>query len=124
MFSPDGRWVAYSSAESGAQEVYITTYPQPSGKVQVSAGGGQYPRWRHDGRELFFLNLTGQLIAAPITLKGGGLDVGELEPLLDKVPVARGISYDVAADGQRFLVVDDGEFGREPLTLIQNWTVC
>src|SRR6266550_7978847 len=55
-FSPDGHWVAYVSSDSGKDEVYVAPFPGPGGRVQVSSGGGSQPRWRRDGRELFYLS--------------------------------------------------------------------
>src|SRR4029453_7816441 len=85
-FSPDGRWVAYESNESGRNEIYIRPFvpPTPTGKApvpaevrwQVSTAGGIYPRWRPDGKELYYLNPAGAMMAAPITITGATLEPG------------------------------------------------
>src|SRR5207247_1060925 len=68
QFSPDGKWVAYESNESGRFEIYVQPFPGPGGKFQVSTNGGAQPRWRLDGKELFYIGLDAALIAAPIRL--------------------------------------------------------
>jgi Tol biopolymer transport system component len=120
-FSPDGRWVAYQSDESGRPEVYVTGFPHREGKFQISGMGGQFPLWRRDGRALFFVSLTGELLSATVIPHGNALEIGSTEKLAVGIPIGRGISYDVTADGQRFLVVDDGAVLKEPLTLLQGW---
>jgi Tol biopolymer transport system component len=130
QFSPDGRWVAYVSNESGRFEVYATPFPPGAGgKRQISNAGGSLPRWRQDGKEIFFSALDGRLMAAEITLKGGALEIGEIHALFlipssVNAPFGPARSYDVTADGQRFLIpVAANEKSAEPLTLIQNWAV-
>jgi eukaryotic-like serine/threonine-protein kinase len=120
-FSPDGNWVAYQSAESGLAQIYVTPYPGSGGKRQISIAGGLSPRWRRDGKELFYVTQEGQLMAAQITARNGTLEVGTVQKLFEGVPTSRGILYDVSADGQKFLVADDG-VNTQPLTLLQNWT--
>ncbi|MEO5924074.1 MAG: protein kinase [Bryobacteraceae bacterium] len=122
-FSPDGNWVAYQSDESGQFQIYVTPYPGPGGKRQISLAGGISPRWRRDGKELFYVTQDGQLMAAPISARNGTLEVGSVQKLFDGVPTSRGILYDVTADGQKFLVADDG-VNTQPLTLLQNWTAA
>jgi Tol biopolymer transport system component len=68
QFSPDGKWVAYSSNETGTWEVYVSPFPSPNSKWQVSRAGGEEPRWRRDGKELFYLSADGKLIAMPVCL--------------------------------------------------------
>src|SRR5205807_8742277 len=67
QFSPDGKWVAYASNETGKWEIYVTSFPEPRGKWQVSVGGGEQPRWRGDGRELFYLSSDSKMMAVPVT---------------------------------------------------------
>jgi Tol biopolymer transport system component len=74
QFSPDGKWVAYASNETGKWEIYVTSFPEPQGKWQVSIGGGEQPRWRGDGRELFYLSSDDKMMAAPVTT-GANFDV-------------------------------------------------
>ena len=111
--SPTGRWIAYSSNESGGIEVYVRSFPTPGGKYQISKDGGTYPSWRRDGKELFFSSLDGQLTAVPVAGETA-LDVGTAVPLfrapLLPADIAFRQQYDVTRDGQRFLlnlVTDD-----------------
>jgi Tol biopolymer transport system component len=123
--SPDGRWLAYSSNESGRIEVYVQSFPKPAGKWQISTDGGAQPRWRGDGKELYYLSST-RVMAVPITA-AAGLEVGSATPLFDATfstnPLRFGATeYDVAADGQRFIVSAFTEARNTPLTIVVNWT--
>ena len=80
QFSPDGKWIAYQSNESGRFEVYVQPFPGPGGKTQVSTGGGAQPRWQRDGRELFYIALDGQLHAAPMRFAPNGTNVRPARP--------------------------------------------
>jgi len=76
QFSPDGKWVAYASNETGKWEIYVTSFPDARGKWQVSTGGGgEQPRWRGDGKELVYLSSDGKVMAAPVTA-GANFDAG------------------------------------------------
>jgi Tol biopolymer transport system component len=122
QFSPDGHWVAYSSIDSRRPEIYIAPFPGPGGKVQVSTTGGVAPRWSHDGKELFYLSTGGQMMAAEMSIQGGGITAGRVQALFDGLPTAYG-GFDVSLDGQRFLVAMPPEQAAPgPLTLVQNWT--
>jgi hypothetical protein len=122
QFSPDGKWVAYESDESGRFEIYATPFPVPGGKRQVSTGGGRYPRWRSDGKEIFYTTESGRLTAAEVTEKGDTLAVGAITPLFGALQMGTGYRYDVSADGQRFLaIVPPEQPNSAPLTLVQNW---
>jgi eukaryotic-like serine/threonine-protein kinase len=123
-FSPDGKWVAYASYESGQPEIYVAPFPGPGGKRQISTAGGLHPRWRDDGKELFYAGLGGILMAAEIDAKGAGIEVGAVRSLGIPTVTTRGWTYDVTADGQRFLVAARPEQkSSEPLTLVSNWTL-
>jgi Tol biopolymer transport system component len=105
-FSPDGRWVAYSSDESGRPEVYVQPFPATGSKWQISNNGGHQPAWRHDGRELFYLSGDRRLMAASLRL-ATKVTVGSTSALFSiptDAPIEGRISYAPAADGQRFLV--------------------
>jgi serine/threonine protein kinase/Tol biopolymer transport system component len=127
QFSPDGKWVAYASNESGKWEIYVTSFPDARGRWQVSSGGGEQPRWRGDGKELFFLSLDGKMMAAPVTL-GANFDVGTPVALFQSTPrqpvlVFDFFVYDVSRDGQRFLIntqVKQAESA--PMSVVLNWT--
>jgi serine/threonine protein kinase len=124
--SPDGHWAAYVSTESGIDEVYVTTFPAARGKWQVSRGGGNEPRWRRDGRELFFLGSLHQLMAVPLSA-GEGFSAGTpvqlfTAPAREPVSSTDFMNYDVTADGQRFIInkpIDAKE--APPLKIILNW---
>jgi len=123
QFSPDGHWIAYSSNESGRDEVYLASFPSAGGRRRVSVTGGIFPRWRRDGRELFYVNADDQLMAVDIRVTAESVEVG-LERLLFDLPIASasgGYPYDVTADGQRFLVNARERPVRSPPTLLVNW---
>jgi dipeptidyl aminopeptidase/acylaminoacyl peptidase len=105
-FSPDGRWVAFSStAESDIPEVYVTRFPTPGPAFRVSADGGTQARWRRDGQELFYVSPNRDLMAASITLAGDDVKVDRVEPLFTmRFPYGAYHAFDVSKDGQRFLV--------------------
>jgi Tol biopolymer transport system component len=110
-FSPDGKWVAYSSTDGGNStypEVYVSAFP-PGGRnarrTRVSNGGGTQTRWRRDGSELYFLNPDRSIVAAEVSVQDGGFEVGAVHPLFDiRLPYGNYHAFDVTADGQRFLV--------------------
>ncbi len=123
VFSPDGRWLAYNSPESGTWEVYVVPFPTPSTKLQVSTAGGSVPRWRRDSRELFYLALDNKLMAAELTETNGSLKISAVRPLFQARAVQGGGPYDVSADGQHFLVNTVPEqVTSAPIMLVQNWT--
>ncbi len=123
-FSPDGRWVAYVSNETGSSEVYVTGFPGPSGKWPVSTAGGNYPRWRADGRELFYTTRDGRILAVEVNGQGAEFVVRDERPLFGTHATTTGrYAYDVSADGQRFLVNTVVETAApSPITLVVNWT--
>jgi eukaryotic-like serine/threonine-protein kinase len=124
-FSPDGRFVAYTSNESGRYEVYVQSFPASGGKWQVSNGGGGSPRWRRDGRELFYLSADGKLMAVEVDGSSGTFAAEVPVPLFEPrvVAISGDSPYDVAADGRRFLVkVPVEENAPAPVTVVLNWT--
>jgi serine/threonine protein kinase/Tol biopolymer transport system component len=121
-FSPNGRWIAYGSNESGRNEVYVAPFPRREGKWQISTAGGYLPRWRRDGKELFWLAPDGKLMAATVHGEGSAFAVDEVRPLFDTRLGGLRYAYDVSPDGQRFLVntiVEDAQAA--PITLVVNW---
>jgi len=100
--SPDGRFLAYTSNESGRTEVYLSRFPEMSNRQAVSAGGGQRPLWRADGRELFFVASGSRLMAASVTATGATATVGPAAALFE-VPLFGGL-YAPSVDGRRFLI--------------------
>jgi dipeptidyl aminopeptidase/acylaminoacyl peptidase len=124
MFSPDGRWLAYQSNESGRNEVYVMPFQGPGGKWQVSTAGGTQPRWRRDGQELFYLNLADRLMVAAVTGDSSRFEVGAVQSLfLARPRTGTRSSYDVSADGQRFLINTLPPLtDPSPFTVVFNWT--
>jgi Tol biopolymer transport system component/predicted Ser/Thr protein kinase len=125
-FSPNGRWIAYRSTESGRDEVYVRAFPPSGGKWQISTGGGTDPRWRRDGKELFYRART-RMMAVEVRTEGGSFEFGVAKPLFEirALPVASRSQYDVSADGQRFLVNTPlEENSSRPITVVLNWTAA
>jgi Tol biopolymer transport system component len=121
--SPDGRWLAYSSTESGREEIYVTRFPSGAGKWQVSQNGGTFPAWRQDGKEIFFIGLAGGLQSATVNTKSDELEVDPVHVLFQVNYVAPvGHPYDVNPDGQRFVFTTLPESISTPLVLVTNWT--
>jgi len=126
-FSPNGRWVAYVSNESGLSEVYVRGFTADfssgsasiGGSVLVSRGGATAPRWRGDGREIFYLAPNGKMMAVDVS-PGQEFRVGTPTPLFQTPPGA--IVGDVTADGKRFLLVTPvGPSASVPFTVVLNW---
>jgi hypothetical protein len=126
-FSPDGKWMAYQSNESGQFQVYVQTVPISGAKYQISTSGGTAPRWRRDGSELFYVSADQKLMAVPIKL-GKMIEVGTPQQLfpISPFPGFANVSsfYEPSRDGQRFLV--NAPAGGEaaaaaPFTAVTNW---
>jgi Tol biopolymer transport system component len=135
-FSPDGRWVAYASNESGRDEIYVRPFVPPGeestaavtvGQWQVSTAGGIQPLWSPDGRELYYLNPEGGMMAAAVSVSADGFAPGAPELLFPTRIVGSGLSqgqgrqYDVAADGRFLINTVLNTATPPPITLIQNW---
>jgi Tol biopolymer transport system component len=121
--SPDGHWIAFSSDDSGQQQVYIASFPDANvRKYQVSTSMGTEPRWRGDGKEIYFLNGE-TLFAASVEVEGSGLQVGVAKPLFQfRSPGIPRSSYAVRPDGQQFLFNERVEpTGSAPITIVVNW---
>jgi len=115
--SPDGRWLAYVSDESGRPEVYVQGLPPGGGKWQISNGGGDHPRWRRDGKELFYLTENKRLMSVEVKTSAG-FEANVPKPLFE----THALDYDVTADGQRFLLNRVKEATDSPVTVVLNWT--
>jgi Tol biopolymer transport system component len=126
-FSPDGRWLAYESYESGRAEVYVQPFPATGAKWSISRNGGVRPRWRRDGKELFYVTAEGRLAAVPI-VAGETFQAGNPTELLDAsfAPiVTNAYPYAVSADGQRFLVITPEETASTTaISVLLNWTAA
>jgi eukaryotic-like serine/threonine-protein kinase len=126
-FSPDSRWVAYASNESGVNEVYVRPFPDASaGKWIVSKGGGNQPHWRRDGKELFYISADSKMMSADVSTGAGFKSA--VPKALFPAPVLGGASatnttrYDVSPDGKRFLINTVGDAGNSlAMTVVLNW---
>jgi Tol biopolymer transport system component/predicted Ser/Thr protein kinase len=123
QFSPDGRWISYTSDESARTELYVQPFPGPGGKWQVSSAGAGPARWRGDGRELFYVAPDRKLMAVEVKTEGG-FEVGVPTPLFDtRMKLAPGRQFDATADGKKFLLnAVNLEDAASPITLVINWT--
>jgi serine/threonine-protein kinase len=125
--SPDGRWLAYVSGESGAYQVVVQPFPDPSGgKWRISSGAGVCPRWKRDGREIYHLDSSGRIIATAVNTDRG-FEIGQSTMLFETRLGFPAISvylppcpYDVTGDGQRFLFSEPSE--PSPITVVLNWS--
>jgi Tol biopolymer transport system component len=121
-FSPDGKWIAYTSNESGKEEIYVQAFPESGAKWQVSKGGGSRARWRRDGKELFYLASDRKIMAVGIGVDAT-FHAGLPEPLFESHINDQFARFTVTADGQRFLLpVPVNEGSSEPATVVLNWT--
>jgi Tol biopolymer transport system component len=123
MFSPDGRWLTYVSDESGRPEVYVTAFPEPGRKWQISLSGGQSPRWNENGSEILYHASDGTITAVLVEVRDGGLLVGEATPLYNTR--LQPLSYHfwaLAPDGERVLAMEAGSEHDAPnLSVVVNW---
>ena len=124
-FRPDGRWIAFTSDESGRPEVFVA--PFPSGpKRAVSNSGGGAPIWSRDGREIFYVGRDGRLFAVRVQPAGASLEVGTPQPLFALDPVPAGAFdpalYDVSADGRFLIVRSAGDSSADPVVVDVDWT--
>jgi eukaryotic-like serine/threonine-protein kinase len=136
QISPDGKWLAYYSNETGRIEVYVQPFPSGAGKWQISTNGGLFPRWRRDGRELFYLsqNGGGKMMAVDLKSSGSTFEPGTPKELFDSpyfaLPHATGTggtfhTHAVSADGRRFLIPhstsSDTANVTTPIAVVVNW---
>jgi hypothetical protein len=122
QLSPDGQWIAYTSFDTGHAEVYVRSVPDPARRWQMSAGGGMDPRWRGDGRELFYISADSKLTAVEFSSRGPS----EPRPLFEVRVIPPGqpylSSYDVTNDGLRFLFkLPVHDLTSAPLQVLTNW---
>jgi Tol biopolymer transport system component len=126
-FSPDGRWIAYVSDESGSAQVYVQNFPTAGRKLMVSINGGFQPRWRRDGKELFYFGTDNKLMAVQVKTNGDDFEAGSPSSLfqaslIPPIPIG-GSAAEVTHDGQRFLInVLVDESSSSPAIVVQNWT--
>ena len=118
-FSPDGRWVAYDSDESGRSEIYVQGFPERRGKWPVSTEGGRAPAWRADGKELYWAGPDGTLMAASVELQAAGVRVGRTEALF-RLPTETICLFQPGRDGRRFLVYEpEGAPQYRPMVVVE-----
>ena len=122
-FSPDGRFIAYQSSESGRNEVYVQTFPPSAGKWLISTGGGLNVRWRGDGRELFYTTPDGKMMSVEV-MPGAAFEPSVPKQLfeLNAARTTPGADYDVSADGQRFLFISRQADAPSVYAVMVNWT--
>jgi dipeptidyl aminopeptidase/acylaminoacyl peptidase len=126
QFSPDGKWVAYDSDETGRAEIWVVAMPPETTRIQVSGEGGTQARWSRDGKELFWISASGKLMAAPVT-PGKAFNHGAAKQLFPGnqadfvTPQLRHFAYQPSADGKRFVgILLAGNDERDTLTVVTN----
>jgi Tol biopolymer transport system component len=132
--SPDGRFLAYTSDASGADQVYVAAFRPPSpgeeaaarsltaGKWQISTAGGSQPRWRGDGREIYYLRPDNTVMAVRLAERDGALEILGETPLFRALQRGDAAAYDVTPDGEHFLLNTLGTSGTRPLVLVVGWS--
>ena len=122
--SPNGRWLAYTALDMGQRQVYVTTFPQPSGRWRISIEGGQDPQWRRDGKELYYVAADRTLVAVPVETDSefaAGVPDLLFRPSFDPQSVTFGSAYAPAPDGQRFLIIEHMQNDDPLLVVTLNW---
>ena len=128
QFSPDGKWIAYQSNETGRFEIYVQMFPGLGSKSPITDKGRAQPRWRHDGKELFYIAPDSRLMAVPIRFASNAqtVEVGTPVPMFaarlgETVPTLDRQQYIVSADGERFLLNTVTSEAISPITVVLNW---
>jgi eukaryotic-like serine/threonine-protein kinase len=120
QFSPDGKWVLYSSNESGRYELYLVSFPDPGSKWQISTGGGRLGSWTQDGHRVVYLTPDRHLMAVDLAMQGTNVQIGAPQTLFGGAQVPAG-AYDLSPDGKRILVAVPVGGTRTSLTLVTDW---
>jgi hypothetical protein len=121
-FSRDGKWILYYSDASGRREVWVARFPLDGSRWQITTTGAWYPRWRGDGREIFYIGFDNALYAVPVNGEGSAFQFGTPQRLFQFNPATPFIPYDVTADGERFILSDLMEGAATvPITVVLNW---
>jgi Tol biopolymer transport system component len=139
QISPDGKWLAYESNETGRSEIYVQSFPPGAGKWQISSNGGQFSRWRRDGKELFYMDAVtfGKIVAVAINATGSKFEYSTPRPLFDSGYINTNFgghtgswnTFSVSADGQQFLIPRPesnltAAAANTPITVVLNWTAA
>ena len=124
--SPDGKWIAYQSNESGTNQITVQTFPPSGARYQVSTNGGYQPKWRRDGKELFYVAPDKKLMAVAVKAEGNSFEASAPQPLFEmrigNLPLTGSPFYDVTRDGRRFIVSTAvEESAPTPMTVVLNW---
>jgi eukaryotic-like serine/threonine-protein kinase len=119
--SPDGRWLAYMSNDSGSPEIYVIPFRGGQGKWQVSANGGVSPQWSRDGKELFYMDVTYNLFAVPVKEAGGVLQFGAGQQLVTNWSAPQ-VFYDISPDGKKILLDRISQQVSQSVTVVSNFT--
>jgi Tol biopolymer transport system component len=119
-FSPDGQHIAYVSAESGYPEIYVASFPKGETRTRVSVRGGRSPRWSRDGRQLFYISGSEQLMTVPVVL-GETVQIGAARLMFPSKPVVNWRTYDVAPDGRFLAMITTSVGAAQPLSVTTNW---
>jgi serine/threonine protein kinase/Tol biopolymer transport system component len=120
--SPDGHWLAYISGESGMVQVYVVAFGAGQGKWQISANGGQFPRWSKDGKELFYFDAAYSLFAVSVTVTGNALQFGTPQTVISNWTSLGTPLYDVSADGKKILLDRVPQQVSQSVTVVTNFT--
>jgi serine/threonine protein kinase/Tol biopolymer transport system component len=126
LFHPNGRWIAYTSDETGRDEVYVTSFPHPGSLREISTAGGKNPCWGRDGKELFFLTPDLQMMVAEVNGQGSTFEIGAVHSLFSTHAAVQAMAspFAVSADGKKFLVDSLPEANSSPITIVVNWTAA
>jgi Tol biopolymer transport system component len=120
-FSPDMKWIAYQSDESGPNQIYVRPFPGPGAKWQISTSGGTRPSWDRNGKEIFYLN-GGKILSAEVNGNGSTFETGKVKLYFDPSSIGGTLVRDISGDGQSILLeIPRGLRTSTPLTIVVNW---
>jgi hypothetical protein len=124
VFSPDGRWIAYTSEETGTEQIYVTPFPGPGSKWQISITDGDRPQWSKTGKEIFFLDNEDQIMVAEVDGSDNSFRVGNVKSLFKVVGSRPGSVFDIAGDGQKFISNETPiTTSDSKVVLVKNWNL-
>jgi eukaryotic-like serine/threonine-protein kinase len=120
-FSPDLKWIAYASNASSKEQVYVATFPDAHARFQVSTSGGSNPKWRRDGKELYYMDADHNIVAVSVTTRGHTVELGSARALFRVTGISPGYALNVTDDGQHFLIVHYVGLSSSSFTLVMDW---